>query len=678
MSTHYCLRLIRLEELKWKHPLHRNDPNLYVEVKFGNVTRKTQVAKRTRSPIWDEELALIPSPAVGEISAFKIKVKHDSTFLQGVCVGIVDVNLVDVLEGSTEGEVYFEISSPERAESTILGRIVLQLSAIDEIQAIRVDIRGASHTGGQHKLYKTIDELLQRLEKLEKVIGAVSEINSFSKIAWSLVSTLLKTVRNVFEADRKVVKLLEAMNEAFEFAVDVQTLRDKAATLQRPIEGLLKQTIECCIFVRECTSRGFAGRKREFDSARKINEFEESLVKFKKEIDSGVILHTAFVSVRAVQGIDKILLQQQLNPAHFDAFDRPSYLPKTRLEIRKQIIEWMFSETTQNVFWLYGVAGSGKSTISATIAHHLRDMSRLGAFLFFERGKSEPSSVIRTIAYKLGIFDSSIGSSILSAMAGDQDIATATAVHQFNKLLLEPLVASTSSISGPIVIVLDALDECGTPETRRGLMDLLRGEFPKLPNVFWFLITSRRESDIDKTLSSQPDRVCAIELDYTSTGSRDDVLTYLCTEMDRVIGEEMELPGDSWPWEANMQLLGKAAGGLFIWASTAAHEGSRELFQKALAVVLLSKVPVSLKDIDDILGLRSDESSVNIFKHLRSVLTYSAEGPYHLGLSHMMQVLHAFFRTPVALPPCLPFRLCKALHTYISPCFPSRLVIRSL
>ncbi|KAL5498176.1 hypothetical protein ACEPAH_2306 [Sanghuangporus vaninii] len=339
MSTHYCLRVIRLEELKWKHPLHRNDPNLYVEVKLGDVTRKTQTAKRTRSPIWDEELAF---PAVGETAVLEVKVKHNSTFLQGICVGIVDVNLVDLLEGSTKGEAYFEILSPERAETTIMGRIVLQLSATDEIQAIRVDIRGAAHVGGQHKLYKAIDELLERFEKLEKVIGAVSEINSFSKIAWSLVSTLLKTVHNVFEADRKVVELLQAMNDAFEFALNVQTFRDKAVTLQRPIEGLLKQTIECCIFVREYTSRGFAGRMREFDSTRKIIEFQEMLVKFKKEIDSGVILHTAFVSVRAAQGIDKLLLQQQLNPAHFDAFDRPPCLPKTRLEIRKRIIERMF------------------------------------------------------------------------------------------------------------------------------------------------------------------------------------------------------------------------------------------------------------------------------------------------------------------------------------------------
>ncbi|KAL5498172.1 hypothetical protein ACEPAH_2302 [Sanghuangporus vaninii] len=61
-------------------------------------------------------------------------------------------------------------------------------------------------------------------------------------------------------------------------------------------------------------SHGFVGRMLRIDSYQKTDEFQKTLIKFKKEIDSGVILHTAFVSVRATQGIDKLLLQQQLNP----------------------------------------------------------------------------------------------------------------------------------------------------------------------------------------------------------------------------------------------------------------------------------------------------------------------------------------------------------------------------
>ncbi|OCB87982.1 WD40 repeat-like protein [Sanghuangporus baumii] len=505
--------------------------------------------------------------------------------------------------------VPLDVVSPKR-EAEITGRVFLRLSYIDAMEAVGLNIReaaqgvqrsriaqsadasnivqsiggGAAQMGSLDKLYKAVGELLQRLEVFERVIDTLSELHPFFNIAWSLTSALYKAVKEVFEADKKVIDLVRTMSEAFLILCGIQTLRDRAIRLQRSIDGLLKQTIECCIFVRKYTSRGFAGRMLDFNSSQKIDEFGQ-------------------------------------------VFDH------------------------------------------STIAQHFRDMSRLGAFLFFERGKSEPSSVMRTIAYKLGIFDSSIGSSILSAIEDDQDIATASSMHQFKTLLLQPLVAS---MSGPIVIVLDALDECGTPDSRRGLMDLLR-EFSEVPSIFRFLITSRRESDIDKILSSQPDHVRAMELDRTSKVSQEDVLIYLRTEMHRAVREDVEIP-KGYPWEANVALLGKAAGGLFIWASTAvkmvensntkldrlehlvsdsrslsgfgldvlyaavlsvsgikwSDEGSKELFRKVLALVLLSKVPVSSGDIDGILGLSPQRSSILILQNLRSVLTYNPGGPVSL------------------------------------------------
>lgn len=216
-------------------------------------------------------------------------------------------------------------------------------------------------------------------------------------------------------------------------------------------------------------------------------------------------------------------------------FDRSLCLSGTREGIRQKIIEWMFSTTPQNILWLYGVAGSGKSTVSTTIADHFKQMARLGAFLFFLREKSEPSSVVRTIAHRLALFDSSIGEKILSSIDEDKGIGTTLSADQFNDLLLGPLRSSADSTPGPIVIVLDALDECGTPESRTRLMNLLRTGFQKLPNNFRFLVTSRREADIDQFFSSQPAHVLAMELDHASMSSQEDVHSFLCKEMRNVL-----------------------------------------------------------------------------------------------------------------------------------------------
>jgi hypothetical protein len=61
---------------------------------------------------------------------------------------------------------------------------------------------------------------------------------------------------------------------------------------------------------------------------------------------------------------------------------RKNSLPKTRLDIIKVITDWIADESSdqKKVMWLYGLAGSGKITISTTIAWIMRDLHRLGAF----------------------------------------------------------------------------------------------------------------------------------------------------------------------------------------------------------------------------------------------------------------------------------------------------------
>ena len=54
------------------------------------------------------------------------------------------------------------------------------------------------------------------------------------------------------------------------------------------------------------------------------------------------------------------------------------------------IREWVADPSIdRNVFWLHGLAGSGKSTLMTTISHIFMELGQLGAFLFFDRDSSE-------------------------------------------------------------------------------------------------------------------------------------------------------------------------------------------------------------------------------------------------------------------------------------------------
>lgn len=93
--------------------------------------------------------------------------------------------------------------------------------------------------------------------------------------------------------------------------------------------------------------------------------------------------------------------------ANFDSNERenePYCLPDTRVEILSQILEWSADPCHKSIFWLNGMAGTGKSTIARTVARTLTEQKRLAANFFFSRGRGDLShagKLLSTIAVQL-------------------------------------------------------------------------------------------------------------------------------------------------------------------------------------------------------------------------------------------------------------------------------------
>jgi pantothenate kinase-related protein Tda10 len=72
--------------------------------------------------------------------------------------------------------------------------------------------------------------------------------------------------------------------------------------------------------------------------------------------------------------------------------DEPLCLHNTRIDILHRIHIWADEQDERGIFWLYGLAGTGKSTISRTIAHRYNEQNRLGASFFFSKGGGDVSN----------------------------------------------------------------------------------------------------------------------------------------------------------------------------------------------------------------------------------------------------------------------------------------------
>lgn len=443
-----------------------------------------------------------------------------------------------------------------------------------------------------------------------------------------------------------------------------------------------------------CIARLLSGKEKQ------IEDFQRGFEELKRELDSGMAAQTVFVTVRTAKTIDTLctspylmgvgtntninvpdtVLQSTLNPVEGNAFNRPQCLDSTRLEIRREIMNWLLSEPKENVLWVYGVAGSGKSTVMMSIAEYLRSLHRLGAFLFFERSKSDPSSIFRTLAYQLASFDPFIATSVNKVVEADNGIATASAGRQFDQLIKTPLIESEKDVDGPIVIILDALDECGTPEARRNMLQLLRYGLPQLPPKYLFLITSRREPDIDLALSDNPTTI-RMELNFATADTRRDVRFYLNHELRLAIEYVGITVPSTWPWDAHLGRLAEMADGLFVWASTVVRivqrsdnpfqklqelsegshhlrgmdelyatalrtsgisweeESSRERFSLVVSLLLLNRAPISDDMIDVLLGFSDAKPSYLVLSKLRSILVYAKGEPIRFFHSSLIDYL---------------------------------------
>jgi hypothetical protein len=253
---------------------------------------------------------------------------------------------------------------------------------------------------------------------------------------------------------------------------------------------------------------------------------------------------------------------------------------------------WADGQDERCVFWLSGLAGTGKSTIARTVARKYHEEERLAASFFFSRGGGDTSHAgkfFTSIAVHLASKSPSIKRSICEAIEEHSNIASQSLRDQWHQLVLRPLSKlNSSSYQRPLVLVVDALDEC-KGENDIQMIVLLLAEARSLRNVrLRVFMTSRPEIPIRQGFTQIPE---AEHQDFilhniSPTIIDHDISIFLEHNL-RIIGQERALAA-GWPGEQNIRRLVQNACGLFIWAATACRfiRQGRKFAPKRLSIIL--------------------------------------------------------------------------------------------
>jgi hypothetical protein len=116
-------------------------------------------------------------------------------------------------------------------------------------------------------------------------------------------------------------------------------------------------------------------------------------------------------------------------------------LENTGVELQRHIAEWAKDRNGKPVFWLNGIAGTGKSMIARPVAHLFANQGHLEASFFFKEGEGDRGDATRffTVTTNLMIRILGLILGMRKAIDADPSISEKALKNQFEKLILQPL-----------------------------------------------------------------------------------------------------------------------------------------------------------------------------------------------------------------------------------------------
>jgi len=276
--------------------------------------------------------------------------------------------------------------------------------------------------------------------------------------------------------------------------------------------------------------------------------------------------------------------KHHVREAVYDAQQRSGCMQGTRIDVLDRIFRWIKDPKSQQIFWLGGMAGTGKTSIACSICERVQadDTLYLGGSFFCSRSTGSAAQrdvrcIIPTVAQLFARRSDEFAVALAAELKEEPDLAYKQVKIQVERLMRKPL-AVVASTTRSIVFVIDALDECGDQPTTATLSDnsgahaavsemleaLIDFSRSSTDLPIRFIVTSRPETHIRKTSVTDSKVTSALHL-HTIDKSQ------VTSDIQLYIGKTLSNAPATKEWftNGNVETLTERADGLFIFAATA-------------------------------------------------------------------------------------------------------------
>ncbi|KAJ5902836.1 hypothetical protein N7495_003364 [Penicillium taxi] len=305
-------------------------------------------------------------------------------------------------------------------------------------------------------------------------------------------------------------------------------------------------------------------------------------------------------------------------------------LKGTRIELLSHITYWA-NRDDKFMFWLNGMAGTGKSTIARTVVQGFKERGLLSASFFFKRGEADrvPEA--------------------LTAIKNDRNITSKSLRNQFDQLLYQPLQKLQPGQSTTIVIIIDALNEYDGDDDIKLILHLLF-KLQEIQSVrLRVVLTSKPELPIRLGFQEEKTIRPWFSMSFLPTGADGSPFVHLAATLCRFVGDEDWLPDerltavlqDKASTATSTSNLDKTyvpvLNQLFIAKNKKEFEQLLEEFQNIIGVIVLLATPLSVTTLKQLTRI-PEKKITDRLKKFHSVLHVPAD------LEAPVRILHLSFR----------------------------------